>query len=145
MKNNKGITLMSLVIYLIVLTILIGTVSVFTRQFYSNLNDYVITGNTSENYVRFIAYITKDINSKQYQSLDVTSDRITFNFKDGSRHSYTYKEQSIYFTQIGVSGAEEKKIKICPKVTSTVFSYGDKRLETVISVDDILYKNVFTI
>lgn len=145
MKNNKGITLMSLVVYLIVLTVLIGTASVFTRQFYSNLSEYVITGDTSENYVRFMAYITKDVNSKSYQSLDVTSDKITFNFKDGSKHSYTYKEESIYFSQIGMSGAEEKKIKICPKVTSTVFSYGDKRLETVISVDDILYKNIFTI
>ena len=145
MKNNKGITLVSLVIYLIVLTMLIGVSSLFMKQFYQNTNKYMITGDTSENYVRFMTYITKDINSKSLQNVNLSSNAITFNFKDGSKHFYAYKENSIYFSQIGSSGTEEKVIKICQKVSTATFSYSGRRLETVICIDNVTYKNVFTI
>lgn len=145
MKNNRGVTLVSLVIYLIVLTMLIGISSLFMKQFYKNTNKYMMTGDTTENYVRLMAYITKDVNSKSFQSINVNSNTITFYFKDGSRHSYTHKENSIYFSQITSSGAEEKVIKICPKVSKANFLYSGRRLETTIHVDNVSYKNVFTV
>lgn len=65
MKSNKGITIVSLIIYIIVLTVVVGVVSTLTKYFYRNMDETTISNKTSEQYSRFIAYITDDINSRE--------------------------------------------------------------------------------
>ena len=64
MKSNRGITIITLIIYIIVLTIVIGTASMLMKYFYRNTDETVINKNTSSQYSRFLAYITDDINSR---------------------------------------------------------------------------------
>lgn len=64
MKSNRGITIITLIIYIIVLTIVIGTASMLMKYFYRNVDETVINKNTSSQYSRFLAYITDDINSR---------------------------------------------------------------------------------
>ena len=66
MNSNKGITLISLIVYIIVLLIVIGMISTFTKYFYKNADEIVISNNSSENYSRFITYLTDDVNSRKY-------------------------------------------------------------------------------
>ncbi len=65
MKSNKGMTLISLLIYLIVLFVVIGTMSLIIKYFYENMDETVISSDTSDQYSRFIAYISSDINSRK--------------------------------------------------------------------------------
>ncbi len=65
MKSNKGMTLISLLIYLIVLLVVIGTMSLIIKYFYENMDETVISSDTSDQYSRFIAYISSDINSRK--------------------------------------------------------------------------------
>ena len=65
MKKNKGITIISLIIYIIVLSVVIGTTSILIRYFYRNTEETVISKKTSDQYSRFVAYITDDINSRK--------------------------------------------------------------------------------
>ena len=65
MKSNKGMTLLSVIIYIIVLTAVIGTVSVMMKYFYKNSDETVISANTADEYSRFLAYIADDINSRK--------------------------------------------------------------------------------
>ena len=73
-KSNKGITLTSLVIYVIVLMIVIGLVSNFSGYFYHNTNNITIKENYEEQYTKFLAYITKDINSDQLNFVKTGTD-----------------------------------------------------------------------
>lgn len=71
MKSNRGITLISLIIYVIVLSVVIGTTSMLIKFFYANTEDTVISSKTADRYSRFVAYITDDVNSRknnQYRS-----------------------------------------------------------------------------
>ena len=43
MKKNKGITIISLIIYIIVLSVVIGTTSILIRYFYRNTEETVIS------------------------------------------------------------------------------------------------------
>ncbi len=70
MKNNKGITLVSVIIYIIVLTIVMGTVSFMMKYFYNNTDETIISANTSDQYSRFLAYITDDVNSRKSYECD---------------------------------------------------------------------------
>lgn len=64
MKSNSGITLVSLIIYIIILSVVIGTTSILIKFFYSNTEDIVISKKTADQYSRFVAYITDDVNSR---------------------------------------------------------------------------------
>lgn len=64
MKSNSGITLVSLIIYIIILSVVIGTTSILIKFFYSNTEDTVISKKTADQYSRFVAYITDDVNSR---------------------------------------------------------------------------------
>ena len=57
-------TIISLIVYVIVLSIVIGTTSILIKYFYNNTEETVISKNTSNQYSRFVAYITDDINSR---------------------------------------------------------------------------------
>lgn len=65
MKSNKGITLISLIIYIIILSVVIGTSSILIKYFYSNTEETVISKKTANQYSRFVAYLTDDINSRK--------------------------------------------------------------------------------
>ncbi len=65
MKDNKGITMISLIIYIIILTFLIGTSSILIRYFYNNTEETIISKKTADQYSRFMAYITDDFSSRK--------------------------------------------------------------------------------
>ncbi len=67
MKSNKGITMISLIIYVIVLSVVIGTTSMLIKYFYNNTQETVVSKKTANQYSRFIAYLTDDINSRENQ------------------------------------------------------------------------------
>ena len=64
MKSNKGMTIISLIVYIIVLSVVIGSTSLFIKYFYNNTEETVISKKTANQYSRFVAYITDDINSR---------------------------------------------------------------------------------
>ena len=65
MKLNNGMTIISLIIYILVLSVVIGTTSIFIKYFYNNVDDTVISKKNSSNYLRFVEYITDDVNSRE--------------------------------------------------------------------------------
>lgn len=65
MRSNKGMTLISLIVYIIILSIVIGTTSILIQYFYSNTEETVVSKKTANQYSRFVAYLTDDINSRK--------------------------------------------------------------------------------
>ena len=65
MKTSKGINIISLIIYIIILTFIIGTTSMLIKYFYNNTQETVISKKTADQYSRFIAYLTDDVNSRK--------------------------------------------------------------------------------
>ena len=64
MKSNRGITIISLIVYIIVLSVVIGSTSMLIKYFYNNTEETVISKNTTDQYTRFMAYLTDDVNSR---------------------------------------------------------------------------------
>ena len=75
MKSNKGLTLTSLLVYVIVLLIVTGVISTFTKYFYRNSDELIISNNTNEQYSRMLSYITTDVNSSNVLSADSRTNR----------------------------------------------------------------------
>ena len=142
MKSNKGITIISLLIYLIVLTIVIGTISTLMRYFYNNEKESYIAENSSGQYARLIAYITDDVNSGKITNVEVSTSDIQLTYNDNSIHQYQYIDGKIY-NIIGTN----KKIEICSDVTSALFEYDstNNKITINITMNGNVYVDVFTV
>lgn len=125
LKSNKGITLTSLVVYVIVLMIVIGLMSGFSRYFYKNVNQITVIEISDEQYTRFIAYLTKDINRDDITFTKTNTENeesyIILKFKGDVEHQYLYLNKTIYY----VDKNKNKKIVLCGNVSSCDFQYND--------------------
>jgi len=146
MKSNRGVTLTSLIVYIIVFTIVIGTVATLSGYFTSNTDEVVITTNSSEQYTRLTTYLSNDLNSINYSNINVGQDNIEVTFVDGSSHQYVYNNNIIYY----ISKQEvqvDKTITLCKEVTNYSFTIDEenKKLKISITIDGITYQNNYSI
>lgn len=114
MRSNKGITMSSLVIYVIAMSIVVATISTLTSYFYNNMNELDTDTNSSIAYTEFNTYLSKEINIKENYPILIegtTSDFIIFS-KTGNQ--YTFKNGAIY----------QNKVKICSNISTCTFDAG---------------------
>ena len=146
MKNNRGVTLTSLAIYIIGLVTMIGLLSVFMRFFYGNVNRKSYTDDTAERYSKFIMYLTNDVNSNDIKKVYVdNSERIHIKFNNESYHEYLYQNEGIYYREVDVDGHETKQILLCENITSCQFKYENNEINVTSKVNSKDYNNIFTI
>ena len=144
MKSNKGITMTSLVIYVIAMSIVVATIATLTSYFYNNMDELDSDTNSSIAYTELNTYLSKEINTKENYPIfgeGTSSDYIIFT-KTGNQ--YTFKNGSIY----------QNQVKICSNVAVCTFEVG-KSDETTGIVDvvkvylkttgDLEYTNTYKI
>ncbi len=111
MINNRGITMISLIIYIIVITFILSGLTAITTSFYKNVNEVDQGSESAVSFSKFNMYFLNDIKEEKAKIEDVTSNgkSITLSFTRGnSKQTVTYKllSGSIY----------RDKVKICDKV-----------------------------
>lgn len=141
MKSNRGVTLTSLVIYIMGLTIIIFLMGIISNHFYRNMNEVTIKENDDEQYSRFLAYLTKDANSDNliYVKTGIDGgDNIIFKFDNQVEHQYILKDGNIYY--INIENDNEKKIILCENVSSNkAFSYSNKKLDVNFKINEKIF------
>lgn len=134
MKNQKGITLISLIIYVLAMIIVIGAVANITKYFYHNVS--FLTGGVTEYYVctTFNSYFSEDINiyGNYVESCDGNSIQFGHN-----GNKYSFENNSIYYNSV----------KICSDVDECKFEYNSETeiIRVYIKSDDKEYDNYYTI
>lgn len=110
MKSEKGITLMTLIIYIIVMCLVLSMLAIISDLFYAN-KDY-ITENAKymAEYNKFSMYFIEDVKNNK-DILTITSNEIVF--EDGTTYNYKASpDNSIY----------RDKVKICTNIAYCNFS-----------------------
>lgn len=117
MKNQNGITLTSLVIYVAAMIIILGVVSTIISQFYQNTT--LMQANTDEiiEFNKFNTYFLKEIKLKgnALDSIEGTNNSYIL-FKSGN--SFLFDNNKIYYNNI----------EICEDVESATFKKVDEDL-----------------
>ena len=62
MSNQKGITLVSVIVYVIAMLIIISVITVLTSYFYKNVDINSTSENLSQQYTRFNTFFTEEVN-----------------------------------------------------------------------------------
>ncbi len=142
LKSCKGITLTSLVIYVIVLMVVIALMSGFSGYFNKNINQITIKEENNEQFTRFLAYLTKDINNENIKFAKTGQENdieyIIIKFEENEEHQYLYKKDSIYY----INEAKNKKIRICNNVNSCDFEYDNTN--KILTVNIIINNEEYT-
>ncbi len=98
MRSQKGVTLTSLIIYVVAMVIVVATIAVITRFFYGNLDSLSNRGQASKSYTLFNSYFTNEINTPGNEVINC--DETTLVFKTGNQYKITGK--SIYMNKIKI-------------------------------------------
>ena len=134
MKSERGVTLTSIMIYVVALTIVVTLFGRITTYFYRNMNQ--VTTNTSAyaEYTKFNSYFTDEINIQGNEVAVCESNYIIFS---KSQNQYTYQNEKIYVN----------KRKICDDVQECNFSYDEvTQIITVeIKIFEKEYKTTYTV
>ena len=119
MKNEKGITLISLIIYIILLSIVIAIVSNITKSFYSNVNDFDSETESVVSVLQFNMYFVNDIKKDNIAVKSIGNNYIILSYEDEEGNEididYTMQNNALY----------RGKVKICDDVESAEFSMQD--------------------
>lgn len=70
MKSQKGITLISLTIYVIALAIVVGVVAIISTFFYKNVNSVDDNVNPVTEYTKFNSFFTDEVNRNGIKVLE---------------------------------------------------------------------------
>lgn len=118
MKNNKGITLISLIIYVIAMTIVIGIIATLTSFFYKNINIEDINNDTTQ-FTKFSSIFLDEINKEKNIIIDCKTSlqnglKVSYIvFSSGNQYTFKSENNCIY----------KNKIKICNNINDCDFSY----------------------
>ena len=122
MKSEKGITLISLTIYIITMAIVLATVAVISTYFYTNINEASNAINPLTEYTNFNRFFSEEVNHSNIKVLECESDYIVFD--NGVQYSFLLNNKGIYRNQV----------KIAKEVTSCTFLHEIKNGKNVVVV-----------
>ncbi len=154
MKSEKGITVSSLVVYVIALTIIVGIIATITKYYYGNINKLSSNTSSMEEITKFNTYITEEVNKASNiiydcntQNSDENDNYVIFynaNDKDETNPKsgytqYTFKNKSIYLN----------KIKICSNIDDCKFEdvsdTNNYKLKVTLTINGNTKETVYTL
>jgi len=111
MKSEKGVTIISLVIYVAIMTLVIGVMGSILTNFYENTNE--VQGNVQEivEFSKFNNYFLKEIKSNNNKVDHVSGDGTYILFVSGN--SFSISNNAVYYNNIKIcDGAESLKFTL---------------------------------
>lgn len=122
MKEEKGITLGSITIYVIALLVIIGIVSTVTSFFYSNIINVKDNSKNMAEITKFNLYFLQDMKKSNNDIVNVSADNTNITFASGN--VYKFQNNAIY----------QNKVKICENVKNAQFKLEQSNNKKVVTV-----------
>lgn len=122
MKGQKGITLTSLTVYIIVMTIVISVVAFISTYFYKNVDSLSNDINPLTEYTKFNSFFSDEVNHNNIKILECKDNYVVFD--NGIQYMYVLENKAIYRNQVKIA----QDIEMCD------FKYTIKNAKDVITV-----------
>lgn len=108
-KSQKGITLVSVVVYVIAMTVVIGIIATITIYFYSNVNTLETEYEYTNEISKFNMFFIKETQARKNEIVETANDGSYIIFSSGNK--YIFAGDGIY----------RNHVKICNNVESVNF------------------------
>lgn len=138
MKSDKGITLISITIYVIVMAIVVGVVAIISTFFYSNMNDTAQDLDPITEYTKFNSFFSDEANHSNIKVLECGTTENGQNyivFDNGVQYTFIPENQGIYRNHVKIANGVTnctftRNIKNGKDVVVVLFQAGDSTRET---------------
>lgn len=132
MKTQKGVTLISVTIYVIVMLIVVSVITILTSYFYTNVDINSTSEDLNQQYTKFNAYFVEEINKKGNALIEINEMKYDSGaiqqryiiFKSGNQYTYIPENKAIYMN----------KVKIAENITDCIMTTEQENGKTTISV-----------
>lgn len=134
MKSERGITITSIMIYVIAFTFAVIIIGRMITFFYKNIKDVSKNTDTDGQYTKITSYITKEINIEENEVESWGKDYIIFS---KTENQYTFKNGQLFMN----------KIKIANNLEKCEFYYDEDNeiIYVNIQIKDKYYSSTYTI
>ena len=129
MKNQKGVTLISLTIYVIALTVIIAMLSVISTYFYKNVNDTQDDITPLTEFTNFNSYFTTDANTTHVTYLTTGTESeysyvalVNEDTLEVIKYIYVPQDKTIYRDKKKEKKGNKATITVARNVTECTFS-----------------------
>lgn len=102
-KKENGVTLASLVLYVIVFSIILGLLANLTSNIYGNMSKIESNTYSSEEFNKFNLNFIKDVKKNTDFKIEENSGDIKIILSDGTNYSYINNENAIYRNKIKIA------------------------------------------
>ena len=132
MKSEKGITLISLIIYVIALTIVVGIIAVISGYFYDNIDTSSEDIEPMVEYTKFNSFFSEEVN---YVGIKVLDFNTTKNEQGKVDTSYIVFDNGVQYTFIAENkGIYRNKVKIARGIDECTFDYNIEDKKNIVYV-----------
>lgn len=139
LKNNRGVTLTSVAIYVIALTITVIIITRISTYFYQNVNQVSANVAADSEYTKFNSYFTDEINLQGNEVVTCSTDSNGMNYIifSKTKNQYSFYENGIY----------RNKVKIAKDIDSCQFTYNSttKRISVTMTINNKTYSTSYTV
>ena len=122
MKSQKGITLISLIVYIIAMTIVIAVIAVISTYFYSNTHSLGDVINPLTEYTKFNTFFSDEVNHINIKILDCKENYVVFD--NGVQYMFVPENKGIYRNQV----------KVCRNVKNCTFGQKIQNGKNIVTV-----------
>lgn len=138
MKNEQGITLIAIIIYVLLMTFVVAGVSAITQSFYTNVHELDKGSESAASYAKFNMYLINDIKSEKAEIYSVgdNHDEFQLRVKNGEIVKYSVQNGILY----------RNKVRICDKVRDVHISRGGPNtLNVTLLIDQYEKKTTYAV
>ena len=155
MQKDKGVTLITVTIYIIVMLMIVTIMTILTSYFYQNINISSTNQDFNQQYINFNSYFTYEINTKGNKVIDIQSpiplkedidtqkntDKQNYiMFSSGNQYTYIPENKGIYMN----------KVKIAQNITGCTFNMkkeenGKTRITVIMQGDNFKRETTYTL
>ncbi len=106
MKNERGITTSSVIIYVIVVLVVLATLATISTYFHKQIETAIFKEKSAKNFTTFMSYFAQDI---QEEGNGITNDNIKnqetakIKFTNGNQYNYSLENKSIYKNNVKIA------------------------------------------
>lgn len=106
-KNEKGITLISLILYVISMLITVTIITIITGYFSKNIDVEAESYTYYSEYIKFESYFTEEINKEGNKLIDIHNGTGTEQsyivFSSGNQYTYVPNNKAIYQNNVKIT------------------------------------------
>ena len=125
MKSERGVTLTTIMIYVVVMVLVVGVVTSITAFFYSNTQNMESMSNVMGEYNKFNLYFLGEVKEAQNTVISPVKDA-----GDASKITFS---NGITYTFLG-DGIYRDKVKLCTNVQDCKFSVIEDKGKQIVTV-----------